>query len=59
MHGPQRLAGAIPPPKPGTGLSLRAFTTSLPPTGLMSAALFGHALTLNFAIGVSIVFISM
>ncbi|KAL4443977.1 hypothetical protein ABPG75_011714 [Micractinium tetrahymenae] len=28
-------------------------------TGLMSAALFGHALTLNFAIGVSIVFISM
>ena len=28
-------------------------------TGLMSAALFGHALTLNFCIGVSIVFISM
>jgi len=28
-------------------------------TGLMSAALFGHRLTLNFAIGVSIVFISM
>ena len=28
-------------------------------TGLMSAALFGHALTLNFALGVSIVFISM
>lgn len=28
-------------------------------TGLMSAALFGHKLTLNFVIGVSIVFISM
>lgn len=28
-------------------------------TGLMSAFLFGHTLTLNFAIGVSIVFISM
>lgn len=28
-------------------------------TGLMSAVLFGHALTLNFCIGVSIVFISM
>ena len=28
-------------------------------TGLMSAALFGHALTLNFLIGVTIVFISM
>ena len=28
-------------------------------TGLMSAALFGHALTLNFVIGVTIVFISM
>jgi drug/metabolite transporter (DMT)-like permease len=28
-------------------------------TGLMSAALFGHQLTLNFVIGVSIVFISM
>lgn len=28
-------------------------------TGLMSAALFGHPLTLNFVIGVSIVFISM
>ncbi|KAK9822839.1 hypothetical protein WJX81_001408 [Elliptochloris bilobata] len=28
-------------------------------TGLMSAALFGHTLTLNFLIGVSIVFISM
>ena len=28
-------------------------------TGLMSAMLFGHALTLNFSIGVSIVFISM
>ncbi|EFN56541.1 hypothetical protein CHLNCDRAFT_22063 [Chlorella variabilis] len=28
-------------------------------TGLASAALFGHALTLNFLIGVSIVFISM
>jgi len=28
-------------------------------TGLMSAMLFGHALTLNFCIGVSIVFISM
>jgi hypothetical protein len=28
-------------------------------TGLMSALLFGHALTINFCIGVSIVFISM
>lgn len=28
-------------------------------TGLMSALLFGHALTLNFCIGVTIVFISM
>lgn len=28
-------------------------------TGLMSALMFGHALTLNFCIGVSIVFISM
>lgn len=28
-------------------------------TGLMSALLFGHALTLNFCMGVSIVFISM
>ena len=28
-------------------------------TGLLSAALFGHSLTLNFALGVSIVFISM
>lgn len=28
-------------------------------TGIMSAALFGHSLTLNFAIGVTIVFISM
>ena len=28
-------------------------------TGLMSAALFGHALTINFCIGVTIVFISM
>jgi len=28
-------------------------------TGLLSAALFGHQLTLNFLIGVSIVFISM
>lgn len=28
-------------------------------TGLMSAALFGHTLTLNFVIGVTIVFISM
>ena len=28
-------------------------------TGLMSAALFGHKLTMNFVIGVSIVFISM
>ena len=28
-------------------------------TGLMSALLFGHALTLNFLIGVTIVFISM
>lgn len=28
-------------------------------TGIMSAALFGHALTLNFCLGVSIVFISM
>ncbi|KAI8107228.1 hypothetical protein M9434_001871 [Picochlorum sp. BPE23] len=28
-------------------------------TGLMSAALFGHPLTLNFVIGVSVVFISM
>lgn len=28
-------------------------------TGVMSAALFGHPLTLNFCIGVSIVFISM
>lgn len=28
-------------------------------TGIMSAALFGHSLTLNFVIGVSIVFISM
>lgn len=28
-------------------------------TGVMSAALFGHALTLNFCLGVSIVFISM
>jgi hypothetical protein len=28
-------------------------------TGLASAALFGHALTLNFLIGVSVVFISM
>lgn len=29
------------------------------PAGLMSALAFGHALTLNFALGVSIVFISM
>ena len=28
-------------------------------TGLLSAALFGHTLTLNFLIGVTIVFISM
>ena len=28
-------------------------------TGVMSAALFGHALTLNFLIGVTVVFISM
>lgn len=28
-------------------------------TGLASAALFGHAITLNFLIGVSVVFISM
>ena len=28
-------------------------------TGVMSAALFGHALTLNFVLGVTIVFISM
>jgi hypothetical protein len=28
-------------------------------TGLMSAMLFGHELTINFFIGVSIVFISM
>lgn len=28
-------------------------------TGLMSALLFGHALTVNFCIGVTIVFISM
>lgn len=28
-------------------------------TGLMSALLFGHALTINFCIGVTIVFISM
>jgi hypothetical protein len=28
-------------------------------TGLFSAMLFGHPLTLNFAIGVSVVFISM
>lgn len=28
-------------------------------TGIMSAALFGHQLTLNFLIGVTIVFISM
>ncbi len=28
-------------------------------TGLLSAVLFGHPLTLNFAIGVSVVFISM
>ena len=28
-------------------------------TGVMSAALFGHTLTLNFLIGVTIVFISM
>lgn len=28
-------------------------------TGIMSAVLFGHSLTLNFVIGVSIVFISM
>ncbi len=28
-------------------------------TGLVSAALFGHALTINFCIGVTIVFISM
>lgn len=28
-------------------------------TGIMSAALFGHSLTLNFVIGVTIVFISM
>ena len=28
-------------------------------TGIMSAALFGHTLTLNFLIGVTVVFISM
>ena len=28
-------------------------------TGVMSAALFGHSLTLNFLIGVTVVFISM
>ncbi len=28
-------------------------------TGVMSAVLFGHALTLNFLIGVTVVFISM
>lgn len=28
-------------------------------TGLASAALFGHALTINFVLGVTIVFISM
>ena len=28
-------------------------------TGIMSAALFGHSLTLNFLIGVTVVFISM
>ena len=28
-------------------------------TGVASAALFGHALTLNFVLGVTIVFISM
>ena len=28
-------------------------------TGIMSAALFGHTLTLNFMLGVSVVFISM
>lgn len=28
-------------------------------TGLASAALFGHALTINFILGVTIVFISM
>jgi hypothetical protein len=28
-------------------------------TGLLSAALFGHTLTLNFLLGLSIVFISM
>ncbi len=28
-------------------------------TGLMSAALFGHALTLNFLVGVTVVSISM
>ncbi len=37
--------------------------SSAPPpllrAGIMSAALFGHALTLNFLLGVTIVFISM
>ena len=28
-------------------------------TGIASAALFGHALTINFVLGISIVFISM
>ena len=47
------------PPRVWSAAAESAAPARATPAGLMSAALFGHTLTLNFLIGVTVVFISM